>query len=284
MKQYFLILILGFHFLSAFTQTHSGHIIDASFQKAVPFANIGIIGKNIGTVSDAEGAFKLELSDNFDKDTLCFSCVGYESRKYSISDFKDEIGDVDRIEIKLSPKTYQLSEVLVRPVETRIYTLGNFCDSNSCYGNSFRSGKLGTEIGVLMELPRKAESAYLKSLRFYVGDFTFDEFPVRLNIYNLKNGLPHQNILKEPIFVDIRSDGEYIIDLAKYNILTSGDFFISLEYYRVHGLDDGKLTFCAVHNRKVNKGNGYYRLTSQGNWMMELGDNLGFSVVVECER
>ena len=283
MKVLSLIIIFGFYFFSSFSQIYSGQLFNIDSGQPIPFVNIGIIGKNTGTVSDVEGRFNIELNSIFDNDTLCISSIGYENIKQLVSDFKDEIGDIDLVKIALSPKVYQLNEVIIRPINTKIYTIGNFCGPNSTYGNAFYSKNLGTEVGVIIKLPRNKNKAYLKNFRFYVGHFTFDKFPVRLNIYNLKNGLPYENIFTEPIFLEITSAGEYIIDLVDYNISTNGDFFISLEYYRIPDQTKGELIFCAVHNRKMNKGNGYYRLTSQGNWMPEYGDNVGFSVQLECE-
>ena len=284
MKLLPLVIILNFCFNSSFSQIFPCQLINGESGQPVPYANIGIIGKNIGTVSDNAGCFELELNSKFDHDTLSISCIGYVSRKYVIRDFKNSIGLKGQIKIELSPKTYQLDEVIVRPKDTKTYILGNFCESNSTYGNAFYSDRLGTEMGVVINLPKKNKKAFLKSFRFYVGEFTFDNFPVRLNIYSLKNDLPHENILKEPIFITINSEGEYIVDLVKHNIILDGDFFISLEYYMIADITAGDLIFCAVHNRKMNKGNGYYRLTSHGEWKREMFDNVGFSVQVECEK
>lgn len=284
MKIFPLIILLNFYFFSSFSQIYSGQLINRESGQPILFANIGIIGKNIGTVSDAAGWFKIELNSKFDKDTLCISCIGYEKRTYLIRDYKDSIRNADQVKIELLPKSYLLEEVIIQPVDTKTYTLGNFCESNSPYGNAFYSDILGTEMGVIINLPRKKNKAFLKNFRFYIGEFTFDKFPVRLNIYNLKNDQPYENILTEPIFLEITSTGEYFIDLEKYNIITNGDFFISLEYYKIADQTEGKLTFCAVHGRKMNKGNGYYRLTSQGNWIREMFDNVGFSVQVECKK
>ena len=284
MKVLSLIIIFGFYFFSSFSQIYSGQLINIDSGQPIPFVNIGIIGENTGTVSDVEGRFNIELNSTFDNDTLCISSIGYESIKQLVSEFKNEIGDIDLVQIALSPKVYLLEEVIIQPIDTKTYTLGNFCESNSPYGNAFYSGILGTEMGVIINLPRKKNKAFLKNFRFYISEFTFDKFPVRLNIYNLKNGRPYENILEEPIFLEITSAGEYIIDLEKYNIITNGDFLISLEYYRIADKTEGKLTFCAVHNRKMNKGNGYYRLTSQGDWKREIFDNEGFSVQIECEK
>jgi len=284
MKFHLLVIFFIFSFSSSFSQLYTGQLINKESGQPIPFVNIGLIGRNIGTVSDTAGWFNLELDSEFDQDTICLSCVGYMSRKYLICEFKDTIRSTGKVKFELSPIAYRLNEVIVRPVEFKTYTLGNFCEANSAYGNAFYSKLLGTEIGIVINLPQRKKKAFLKNFRFFVGEFTFDKFPVRLNIYDLKNDLPNENILEEPIYTIITSVGEYIIDLEKYNIITIGDFFISLEYYEIADKTEGKLIFCAVHNRKMNKSNGYYRLTSHGNWQRERFDNVGFSVQVDCEK
>lgn len=280
----FLVIIFTFYSFNSFAQIYSGHLIDKESGQPIPYANIGIIGKNIGTASNAAGWFKMELNSKYDKDTLCVSSIGYESKKFLVGDLKDDIGNIDQVKIELSPKIYQLAEVIIQPINTKIYTLGNFCKTNSTYGNAFYSKELGTEMGVIIELPPNKDKALLTNFRFYVGKFTYNEFPVRLNIYNLKNGLPYENILTEPIFIEITSAGEYIIDLKQYKIVTNRVFFISLEYYKIPDITEGELVFCAVHNEVISKGNGYYRLASQGDWNREMFDNVGFSVQVKCEE
>ena len=284
MKSFLVLVIVSLSAVGSFSQTYSGQVFDLESGKPVPYANIGIIGKNLGTASDANGFFKIELNSKFDKDTLGISCIGYTNRKYQIISFKNDVRNPDKVKVDLSPKIYQLTEVTIKPVKRKIYTLGNYCDSNSSYGNAFYSKQLGTEIGVLIKLPHKKDKAYLQTFRFFVGKFTFEEFPVRINVYNLKNDKPFENILTEPIYVEIKSEGEYIIDLKKYNIRLNEDFFISLEYYKIPDRTIGNLIFCATHRKNDNKGNSYYRFTSQGNWESEPVDNVGFSVQVECEK
>ena len=282
MKAIYLLFICIIYYSDSLSQMYSVQLINKDDGKQIPYANIGIMNKNIGTVSNTKGEFNIELSSEYDNDTLYISCIGYERKAYLISNFKNSFRSTDQIIIELQPKIYELAEVVVRPIGTKIYTLGNFCESNSAYGNAFYSKELGTEIGVLINLPDNKNNAYLQNFRFYVGKFTFNKFPVRLNVYNLKNGKPDENILTEPIFIELTTVGEYIIELEKYQIRTNGDFFISLEYYRVSDGKKGELIFCAVENE--NKRNGYFRLTSQGSWMPEFAANTGFSVQVKCEE
>ena len=268
----------------ASSQTFEGELIDKHSGEAVAFANIGILNKNTGTVSDAAGRFKIELSGASEKDSLRISCIGYLDRQFLIHDLKNEIVNVNIMRIDLIPISYDLDEILIKPTNTRNYTLGYPCDSSSAYGNAFYSSELGTEIGVVMKLPRKKEQACLRSFRFYVGESTFDVFPVRMNIYALKDGLPGENILREPVFIDIQASGEYVLDLSQQNITVNGDFFVSLEYYRVPDNTEGKLIFCAVHSNRSKQGESYYRWTSQGNWQREMFEHVGFSVEVECRK
>jgi hypothetical protein len=284
MKYIFILICIVFYTINSFSQFYSGQLSDKESGQPVSYANIGIVGKNIGTASDAAGKFKLELDSKYNKDTLSISCIGYENINYLISDFKNDIRNIDQFNIELSPKTYQLDEVIIKPFDTQIYTLGNFCEANSAYGNAFYSKELGTEMGVSIKLPKNKSTAYLQSFRFYIGELTYDTFPVRLNVYNLKNGKPYENVLTVPILIEIASSGEYVIDLKNYKIISSGDFFISLEYYRICEGNEGQLVFCATANEEKNEGNSYFRLTSQGNWIPEIVAGVGFSVQVLCEE
>lgn len=64
-----------------------GRVLDSADRSAVPYVSIGIEGKNVGTMSDAEGNFVLPVADAAgNADTLLFSCVGYAPRKIPVSE------------------------------------------------------------------------------------------------------------------------------------------------------------------------------------------------------
>jgi len=226
-----------------YAQNYSGELIDKLSRMPIPYANIGILNRDVGTVSDIKGVFRLELNDKYENDTIYISCIGYEKKSYLIADFRKEARTTGKILIELVPRIYQLDEVVIKPVNLKTYTLGNYCDSNSCYGNTFHSQKLGNELGIKINLPENTVRGLIKNLRFYVGEFTFNKFTLRLNVYDIKNGLPSENILNEQIFIEISSPGEYVIELKQYNIRVSDEFFISLEYYKIPEGTEGKLIF-----------------------------------------
>jgi len=55
-----------------------GQVRDQNSGESLPFVNIGLIEKNIGTVSDDSGYFVLEIPEKISKESLLrFSMLGY---------------------------------------------------------------------------------------------------------------------------------------------------------------------------------------------------------------
>ena len=83
-------------------QILEGKILDKANRLPVPFASIGILGTSQGTSSNMEGEFSLFVKGDV---VIKISCIGYESL---------ELKSTDNLhEILLTPKTTQLSEVIV---------------------------------------------------------------------------------------------------------------------------------------------------------------------------
>lgn len=89
----------------------TGKIIDANNKESVPFANIGIEGKAIGTVSNEQGTFELHLPFKYQQEQLSISCIGYETYSTAITDIPNR----QAFNVFLRPKAYLLNEFTVRP-------------------------------------------------------------------------------------------------------------------------------------------------------------------------
>ena len=94
-------------------QDYKGQVLNASSKNPIPFVNIGILEKGIGTVSDEEGFFHLPLNNLHIKptDTLVFSSLGYETKKILVKEADIVYADYPKVE--LIPTTYNLNEVVV---------------------------------------------------------------------------------------------------------------------------------------------------------------------------
>ena len=89
-----------------------GLIIDARNRKPLSYANIFLINKSIGTVSNASGRFELKLKDYESNDTLGISFIGYKMQKFPLSKV-----DTSILIVRLSSEMVQINEIIVKPLD-----------------------------------------------------------------------------------------------------------------------------------------------------------------------
>lgn len=271
----FVIIILSNYY--AYTQVvMSGEVIDKKTHEPLPYVNIGIEGKNVGTVSNVNGKFTISLRSTYDYDTLKFSIVGYESKAFIISELKKEFIEDGKLVVSLKQNTTTLREVVInekRRIRTK--TLGNVNKGDNITAG-FYSKNLGAEVGTIIKI--KKSPTYIESFSFHIAQNTFDSLFFRLNIYNLKDGIPNENILKKSIYINTDIEkGSVTIDLEQYNIIVEEDFFISLEYIEPLSNEEGNiLTFSSG----IFNNTSFERFTSQGEWKKVDLVGLGFNVRV----
>ena len=94
----------------------SGTVIDASNNKAVEFANIGVEGTFLGTASDIDGVFSLALDKEYSDFDVVISAVGYQSKKMKVSQLT-----VKNVVVKMTPAVYGLSEVDIKARSKVLY-------------------------------------------------------------------------------------------------------------------------------------------------------------------
>jgi len=254
-----------------FGQNLQGITIDKKSKNPIEYVNIGIKYKNIGTVSDNNGKFSIELNAQYDNDTLIFSCIGYYSFSIKVSDFKKN----KYTEILLEEKTIELMEVIVNPKKFISKTLGVTAKSKSI-ATGFAENKLGYECGILIKVKK---SAIIERLNLNIASCSYDTVFYRINFYKVTEDDNFENILQQPIYFKISKDkiGDKIeIDLKTYNIHVYGDFLVTIEH--VKDLGKGHLYFCAGLSKKT-----YYRKTSQGKWETVL-IGIGLNVDAQVEK
>ncbi|MBL7784356.1 MAG: carboxypeptidase-like regulatory domain-containing protein [Chitinophagales bacterium] len=89
----------------------TGKVIDAQTHETVPFANIRTLKKTTTTSSNLNGEFEWHLPASALTDSLAISCIGYETRRWSIARLARE----KEIVLAINPKTYSLQEVVITP-------------------------------------------------------------------------------------------------------------------------------------------------------------------------
>ncbi|MDJ1482913.1 carboxypeptidase-like regulatory domain-containing protein [Cytophagaceae bacterium YF14B1] len=89
--------------------TITGRVTSQQTNQPLPYANIGIIGKSLGTVTNAEGNFIFKIPASYSRDSLKISQIGYESVTRAV---KDVQGKKNHITLQEAP--IQLAEVHVQ--------------------------------------------------------------------------------------------------------------------------------------------------------------------------
>lgn len=85
-----------------------GMVLDADNQEALPYANIYVLQKQLGVISNEKGAFSISSFGLEKSDTLRFQYIGYKTKKICI-------GDLD------SPAVIYLEEDIINLSETLIF-------------------------------------------------------------------------------------------------------------------------------------------------------------------
>ena len=272
MKNYFIsVLVFCMFSIRTLAQNITGVVVDKTTAKPLEYVNIGIPGKSIGTVCDANGKFSLKMDTAHLNDVLLFSCIGYKPVSYKISELVKP-----NLTIEMQEANYNLNEVVIKPKKIVEKILGIKTTKRSVEAG-FKENKLGYEMGVMM---KNKKLAYLKTVNINIATCTYDTLFYRLNIYKATSDKTFENILKEPIYIKIAKDQvkETIsINLKDKNIVVEGNFLVAIEHVKYLGT--GGLMFCSALGHKT-----YYRTTSQGDWESISIAGVSISVIADVEK
>ncbi|HPS14158.1 MAG TPA: carboxypeptidase-like regulatory domain-containing protein, partial [Prolixibacteraceae bacterium] len=86
--------------------TINGSITDEKNEEPIPFCNIAIVGKAIGTMSNSEGNFSIKIPVKYECDTLRFSCLGFTAYDLPIKMATDSV-----LNVRLGKTVYHLKTI-----------------------------------------------------------------------------------------------------------------------------------------------------------------------------
>jgi len=91
-----------------------GQVLDKVTKKPLPFVSVGIIDKNIGTISNFDGFFTLKLPPQLLSSTLTISHLGFRSQHIPIEALIDQ-----KVDILLETEYISIQEVIIRNIDAR---------------------------------------------------------------------------------------------------------------------------------------------------------------------
>ena len=246
--------------------TFDGKVVNAKTEEPIAFVNIGILGDRLGTVSNSNGAFRLQIPDGrvTSEDLLRFSSLGYKAKEIPLGRLRDS----EYLVIRLEPATIDLDEVVVSllPTYSSEEIVGYPLESSRDFAYWKDSLALGAELACRIRAPKGLRK--LNTLFFNIMGNPADSILLRINVYEFK-GIgrdPGKNLNasgRNILYTLKGGIAEAIVDLEPYEIWAEDDFVLSLELLEMYGSDRIALSLPATSD---TRGSTLRRYASQGEW------------------
>lgn len=257
--------------------------VSTSEGAGIEYVNIGIVNSSIGTVSDQNGHFRLDLNAPADaKDILRFSAIGFESVTLPLAQATGQ----NHLQIVLPAKAYTLQPIVVKPINAELKTLGNTSETSFVKNNLAISNQpnmnLGAAVGRRFGF-RKKHPHVLKEMNLYIAGSNYDTVLLRVNFYTIKSGKPHelintQNITKE--LISFRK-GWMSVNLEPYNLVVQESIIAAVEW--IGASERGNRLFLNMNMGAVGATH-YYKFGAQNKWKKFASMSTSMNLVVEMEK
>lgn len=258
-------LLVGLLPLAAIGQTLTGTITAGSAAGPVPYANLGIPGKTVGTVTDERGTYQLAYTSANLTDTVYVSSLGYQPQRVVL---RELVAQPNRT---LVPVAVPLAGVRVQAAGfyKRRRTLGCTSTSQSII-TRLKAEHLGAEMGMVVSLKHKP--AKLLTAHFNVLYYQPDTLQFRVNLYRLlPDGRPSgEKLLTRNLLVStadrVNSDAPLTVDLTTDQLVMDEDFLLTLEWISGGEVQQVSKNLAFSSSLGYGKGDLYFRKTSQDSW------------------
>lgn len=188
-----------------------GRVSDKSTGQPIPYANVFLKDKPIGATTDMKGDF--EIKTNIENNELIVSAIGYESQLIN--------GHDSNFTILLIPKTYELSEIKIRPKKNISKLIIDSYNKNKIH-SYFSCGGFPWIVGKYFKFqPEYNSTPFIKQIKLLASCVSIDSGVFNLRIISFKeDGTPGVDMLDKNLIIKAESGAKKntIVDLSKYNI------------------------------------------------------------------
>jgi hypothetical protein len=192
-----------------------GVVQDSISSKPIAYVNIWVENENIGTTSEENGTFLLDIKE---EKNIVFSALGYETKTLKASEIET---------VRLFPKVYELADVVLEiPKQTKEIEIGNYESSG------FR-WHLNANYNAIYFKPTTdiEECPYLKQIKFHtISEIKNSKLRIRIVECNSDLSIG-EDIIEDEILVDIKKGSKAnSIDVSNFKIkIPENGFFIVFE-------------------------------------------------------
>lgn len=221
------IVLFAYFLISAFLAIGQslikGTIVDGKGEP-IPFVNIGIVDTHIGTISELNGDFELNVPKEYEHQSLLVSCVGYHRQKFAIAEIKDQ-----DLQISMEENVSQLQEVVISENrgKPKIEKVGGVYSTASRFMTDVDYS--GSAIAQLVKTPFDTTFIHWVSLGY---SSRLKDLKMRIKFLSVdEKGKPGELLIPKEVIVDLLPyDGFnkfYLED--EFLFLTENQFFVQFE-------------------------------------------------------
>lgn len=264
--------------------TLEGQVHNARTGEPVPFATLGVVGRNIGTVADEQGHYILRFPAA-PTDTLIITSVGF--LRTAVAPAALVAGQRAFV---LTPQEQALPDVVVERKPVRPALLGRNKEKGDVLWTAGSSGKetvddeWGWELGAVLTPKRPA---YLDAFHVYLATNTYQQLRFRLNLYTLEQGRPGRALLSQDVQLTCtdKQRGWLTVDLSSYGIkLEAQPVVATIQWLQSEKTEPWDKYFSIPVTRQ-NKHQMVERENSQAIWTVSaMQPSLYFTVLEEVEK
>ena len=198
-------IILLFLFSISATAQIKGVVKDSITKEPIAYVSVWVENKNIGTTSEENGSFELNISEN---ENIIFSVLGYETKTVLSSKTS---------EVLLTQKTIEIPEIVISaPLKSKQIEIGDV--KKEFYLPEPQN--IPWLHAKKFDLDEKSlELKYIKELIYFTKS-EVENGIFRARVFEInEDGLPGDDLISEEIIVNVKK-GKHktIVDISKHNI------------------------------------------------------------------
>lgn len=205
-----------------------GKVIDRETHAPIAYANIGLFDKNIGTLSDPDGSFVLEIPQTMATLPVAFSCIGYDHRIYRMEPGRD----TQQLTIALAPNSTVLNPVTIadKRESHKVTRLGWMGGKDGVLPLDTVQG--GGAVALLVHAP--TSPCRIEQLQVRLMYNSKDTLKLRLHFYaldSLRQQPGRELLTKEIMLTETKRFGWLRYDLTDdHIIIDQKNFFVGFEW------------------------------------------------------
>lgn len=232
-------------------------VISATTGEPVIYAGVGVINRNLGTVTDTLGNFSLKIPPELAADSVRISAVGYAPKTFAVSDIA-LLPDT----LELDDDIVMLNEVVVNPGRIKHLRAGRKGSSGFIYIDVEGYRAAGQGLATPLKVKRRA---WLKEIGFTIitDGRPLSHMKFRVNIYR-KEGDSYELQKINPVYFDYDKsqlrDGDFSFVFPNEIMLGEGDYYVELEFLEIFSGE-----YFTMKSRPLT-GKTRYRYASQSDW------------------